>query len=273
VTEGAGEPVVAVLDEEWAAIDTLGRDLADPEWDLPSECPGWSVRDVLAHLIGTEQTLLGDGPPPPLAAVPPHVRNELGARNEAWVETRRSLPGRAVLEEFRDVTARRLADLRSWPVTRFDQIVPSPVGEVPYREFMRVRVMDNWVHEQDIRVATARPGHDSGPAAELSLDRLTSAIPFVVGKRAGAADGASVRFELRGPMARRVDTVVRKGRAVAVSPLDGAPTAVLDMGVEAFWRLACGRMDGEAARRAGLVVVDGDTELAFRVLDAMPIMV
>jgi uncharacterized protein (TIGR03083 family) len=273
VTTGTGEPVVAILAEEWGALEGLGRSLTDAEWDLPSECPGWTVRDVLSHLIGIERSLLGDPAPAPLDELPSHVANEIGARNEAWVASRRSLPGHAVLDEFRDVTAHRLADLRSFPAARFEEIGPSPVGQVPYREFMRVRVMDCWIHEQDMRVATGRPGHDSGPAAQLALDRLSSAMPFVVGKQAGTPEGSSVRFELRGAMPKRIDVVVRDGRATTVAALEGQPTAVLDMGMEAFWRLACGRVDGQSARLAGLVVVDGDAEVAFRVLDAMAFMI
>jgi len=273
VTTGTEEPVVAILAEEWDAIDTLARGLGDSEWEMPSECPGWTVRDLLSHLIGIERVLLGDPPPPPLDQLPPHVENEVGARNEAWVAARRARPGPEVLGEFRAVTARRVAELRSLPPARFDEIGPSPVGEVPYREFMNVRVMDSWVHEQDIRVATGRPGHDSGPAAQLSLDRLCSAMPFVVGKQAGAPEGASVRFELHGPLGRQIDVVVRDGRAKAVPSLDEQPTAVLDMAVEVFWRLACGRVDGQAARVAGLVTATGDTELAFRVLDVMAFMI
>ena len=273
VTTGAGEPIVGILAEEWEAIDALAGELDDAEWEMPSECPGGGVRDGRSHLVGFERTLLGEPAPPPLVELPSHVANEIGARNEASVASRRALPGRAVLQEFRDVTASRLADLRSWPSDRFDEIGPSPVGEVPYREFLRVRVMDCWVHEQDIRVATGRPGHASGPAAQLSLDRLCSAIPFVVGKQAGAPDGASVRFDLRGPTPRRIDVVVQGGRAVVVAALEEEPTVVLDMGLEVFWRLTCGRVEGQAARDAGLVDVRGDKRLAFQVLDAMAFMI
>ncbi len=266
------EPVIAILAEEWEAIGALGLGLAEEEWELPSECPGWTVRDVLSHLIGIERALLGDPAPPPLAELPPHVENEIGARNEAWVAQRRSRPGPDVLAEFADVTARRLAQLRSWPETRFEEIGPSPVGEVPYREFMNVRVMDSWVHEQDIRVATGRPGHESGPAAQLSLDRLCSGMPYVVGKQAGAPEGASVCFELRGSLPRRIDIVVREGRAKAVPTLD-RPATTLGMDMDVFWRLACGRVEGKAALLAGLVEVNGDAELGSLVLDAMAFMI
>jgi uncharacterized protein (TIGR03083 family) len=181
--------------------------------------------------------------------------------------------GPEVLAAFRDVTTRRLAQLRSWPTSRFDEVGPSPTGEVPYREFMRVRVMDCWVHEQDMRVATARPGHRQGPAATLAIDRLASAMPFIVGKKAGAPEGASVRFELTGSEPRRLDTLVQGGRAVVVPGSETEPTAEIRMDLEVFWRLGCGRVTGEAARGAGLIELRGDTGLAERVVDSMAFMI
>ena len=139
------EPVVGLLAEEWRAICDLGRELADHEWELPSECPGWSVRDLLSHMVGTESSLLGE-PQPPAAPEAPHVRNAIGALNEAWVAARRARPGAEVLAEFRDVTGRRLEELAAFGPERFEEVGPSPVGQVPYREFMAVRVMDCWVH-------------------------------------------------------------------------------------------------------------------------------
>jgi uncharacterized protein (TIGR03083 family) len=272
VTNGSNEPIVDVLKEEWTAIGELGDGLDSREWELPSECPGWTVRDVLSHIVGTELSLLGEPAPDPLSA-PSHVHNEVGARNEGWVASLRNHTGAEIVDVFRDVTSRRLAQLRSWPTSRFDEVGPSPVGQVPYREFMRVRVMDCWVHEQDMRVATARPGHREGPAATLAVDRLASAMPFIVGKKAGAPEGSSVRFELTGTPPRRLEVVVRGGRASLDDLFDSDPTAEIRMDLEVFWRLGCGRVTGEAARGAGLVELRGDTELAERVVDSMAFMI
>lgn len=272
----AHETVVDLLAEEWAAIAELGVGLGDQEWDLPSECPGWTVRDVLSHMVGTERSLLGDPPPPRDGPLPTYVRNPVGATNEAWVDARRRLPGPEVLGEFRNVTAARLQQLREAAAERFDEIGPSPVGEVPYRVFMQVRLMDCWVHEQDMRVATGRPGHGLGPVAELSMDRLVSAMPFVVGKQAKAPDGKTVRFDLLGPSERRFDVAVRDGRAAFVAAAEEdppGPDAVLTMDAEVFWRLACGRVTGQAAVAAELVAVGGDAGLGQRVLDAMAFMI
>jgi len=271
-----GDPVIAPLEEEWAAIGELGLLLSDQEWDMPSECPGWSVKDVVSHMVGTESSLLGEPSPAPVDPVPSHVHNSMGASNEAWVQMFRSNSGPEVLALFVEVTRRRLSELRASPVSRFEQLGPSPVGEAPYREFLQVRVMDCWVHEQDMRVATGRPGHRSGPAAELSVDRLASAMGFVVGKKARAPEAASVRFDVAGvtdEQPRRLDIEVRDGRAVAVDHLAGEPTAVVKLDLEAFWRLACGRVQGEAALSAGLVELTGDEDLAHRVVDNMGFMI
>lgn len=268
-----GDAVVAPLEEQWRAIVELGDRLSDDEWETPSECPGWSVKDVVSHMVGTERSLLGDAPPPAVDPLPPHVRNPMGASNEAWVQMLRPSSGPEVLALFEEVTSRRLSELSSWPSSRFDELGPSPVGEVPCREFMRVRVMDCWVHEQDMRFATGRTGHRSGPAAEMAMGRLVSAMGFVVGKKAGAPEAASVRFDITGELALLLDIEVRGGRAVQVEDLRGDPTALLRLDQEEFRRLACGRTTGEAASASCEVEIQGDAALARRVLDNMNFMI
>ena len=68
---------------------------------------------------------------------------------------------------------------------------------------MRIRVMDMWFHEQDIREAVGEPGHLAGPGARRrALAEVVAALGYVVGKRVGAPAGTTVRFELTGPVAR-----------------------------------------------------------------------
>jgi uncharacterized protein (TIGR03083 family) len=271
--EALGDAVVEVLAEEWGAIEALGSALGEEEWQTPTECPGWTVRDVLSHLVGTERSLLGEEQPLLRVDPPTYVRNPLGEFNEAWVEVRRAVPGEEVLEEFAEVTGRRLAQMRRWPASRFDQLGPSPVGEAPYREVMRVRVMDCWVHEQDIRVTTKRPGHRRGAPAEMALDGIASAMGYVVGKKAAAPAGAAVRFDVTGDPGRSLDIQVRDGRGVLVQDLAVEPTAVVKMDQETFWRLGCGRVPGETAVLTGLVRLEGDLSLAGRVVDSMAFMI
>ena len=54
---------------------------------------------------------------------------------------------------------------------------------------------------------------------------------------------------------------------------DGDADVVLAMDMELFWRLACGRVDPEAALSADLVRIAGDADLGRRVVGGMAFMI
>ena len=58
------EPVVDRLAQVWASLVTACEQVDADQWDRPTDCPGWTVKDQLSHLIGTERTLLADPVPP-----------------------------------------------------------------------------------------------------------------------------------------------------------------------------------------------------------------
>jgi uncharacterized protein (TIGR03083 family) len=262
------EPVVDLLAEEWAAIDALCDGLTADEWDTVSDCPGWTVRDLVSHMIGTERMLAGDSAPAAPGSVGPHVLNPIGEANEAWVDARRSVPGAEVLAEFREVTSGRLEQLRTMPAEEFDRIGFTPEGEGPYRTFMDIRLFDCWVHEQDIRRALGRPGHLDGPIAERSIGKIAAAAGYVVGKKAAAPDGSTVVFEVRGPTALTVPVVV-EGRARVLDEAPHDPTVTIRLDTSSYVALGCGRWDADRARADGEVEVEGDQALGSQVLDNM----
>ena len=149
------------------------------------------------------------------------------------------------------------------PADEWNAVGFTPAGEDAYGRFMQIRVFDCWMHEQDIRSALDLPGHDAGVAVEVSLDEMTTAMGFVVGKRAGAPSGSSVRFDLTGPSGRTIDVAVGE-RASVVPQLDGSPTVTLTMPVVSFSRIAGGRLDADQHRSTA--VVAGDRELGAAVL-------
>ena len=262
------EHAIAVLDEQYDAVVALVEGLAPDEWDLPTACPGWSVKDNVAHVIGIESMLLGR--PAPEVSLPdelPHVRNDLGRVNEQWIEAYRGRPPGDVLVDLRDVIDERRSALAGMDQAAFDAESSTPAGPDSYGRFMRIRVMDMWMHEQDVRAAVGRPGHEQGLAPQAALDEMTGALGFVVGKRAGAPAGSRVRFDLTGPMSRRIDVVVDE-RARVVDAMEGDPTVTLTMPGLLFTRLCGGRgVDAAAVRTTG------DAELGEAIITQMGFMI
>jgi uncharacterized protein (TIGR03083 family) len=267
------EPLIDRLHEVWSDVANLCDDLTSTQWDASTDCPGWTVRDNVAHMIGTERMLMGEQPGARAEAadspVPAHVRNDIGKANEQWIGTYRGWDGPKLLDEFRAVTARRLDQLRALTAEEWEREGFTPEGPGPYRQFMAIRVFDCWYHDQDIREALDRPGLMEGPSADLSLRRIVErGMPYVVGKKAAAPQGARVRFDISEP-AVTADVVV-DGRAAAV-PLEPGetPTTSLLLDARTFARLAGGRWTGMHARSHGSVRVEGDQELGNRIVDNM----
>ena len=267
------EVVIGQLAEVWSSAVAACRGLTPEQWALPTDCPGWSVRDQVSHLLAIERSLLGDPAPPPLDDVPEYVKNPIGEMNEPWIEQRRGTPGEEVLAEFEETAARRLEALRAFPPERFDEIGWSPIGDVPYRTFMTVRVFDSWAHEQDIRFALDRPGGRNGAGEAITLDRCFLTVGFTVGKKVAPPEGTTVVFAVTGPLGRSEAVRVEDGRAVRLDGAPGSPTVTLTMDQAAFWRLGLGRCLGSEVLAAGAVAVDGDAELGLRVVEAMAFMI
>ncbi len=257
-----------LLETEWTVIGELVDDLDEQQWKLPTDLPGWTVQDNLSHIVGTELMLLGEPAPEVDVRHLPHVRNPFAAAMEPWIEARRGLPGEEVLQEYHRVIERRLEQLEALTTAAFEKVGWSPVGEVPYRDFMVVRVFDCWMHEQDMRRALGRPGHLSGPVVDTALTRFEAALGFVVGKKAGALDGSSVVFVLEGEPVRRYAVVV-EGRAKLVAEPPVEPTVRLTMPLETFVALGGGRRDAVYATVDGGARIEGDDVLGRAVLASL----
>ena len=139
---------------------------------------------------------------------------------------------------------------------------------------MEVRVFDSWVHEQDARRALDRPGGSGNRASALSLDRVQGAMPFVVGKQAGCAEGTAVRFDVAGPGERR------RARSPSPSRVGGpgrwatrwTRRSTLSLSSIDFVRLGCGRATAEQVEAAGGIGLEGDAAVGRTVLGAMNFM-
>ncbi|WP_431972241.1 maleylpyruvate isomerase family mycothiol-dependent enzyme [Nocardia sp. bgisy134] len=262
--------LTALLAEQWDAIAALVADLDENRWRTPSRLPGWTVFDVVAHVVGTESWLLGEKPPPhdPMREKTdvrslPHVRNELAVLNEIWVDRLRPLPGARLLELFRDVTDRRLAALRETDDAAWTTPTVSPIGQVPYGRFMRVRLFDCWMHELDIADALGVRVDEGGRRAELAFAEFSGSLPRVVVKLGKAPTGSRIAFVLTGALEQTLRIAVDE-RASFVDAFDGSADVEITMDSGLFVRLGGGRR--QAADHLGDIAVTGDEELGGRLV-------
>ena len=262
---------IAALGQCFASITALCETLTESEWKTATDCPGWSVQDNLSHLVGIERMLEGLPPTTHKAAPAAHVKNPIGESNENEIDSRRHLSGAQVLSEWKDISTQRMATLRTAGVDYFDASAMTPTGPGTVGDFLSIRVLDSWVHEQDMRRAVVRPGNLGGPAAEHTVDRLVRTVPIVVGKRAGTPDGASVVIDVTGDVMRHVVCTVTGGRAAVAADEPASPLAHITMDVETFVVLATGR--ATAAAMEAHVTYAGDVEHGRKLTGALNMMI
>ena len=269
----AYEWIIDALDQTWTSIDALLRPQPPEAYDAATPCPGWSVRDVLSHLLGFEEMVRGAPVPEFVGPWPAHVRNPLGELNEAYVAAHRHETGLEVLNQFREAAARSLEALRRLDDAAWDKVGWSPEGERPYHRFQETRVLDSWIHLQDIRDALLQPEDDHGAGEEIVINRFEGVLPYVIGKKVDAPEGTLVQLNLVGRLARTIRIGIVDGRAVAVEHAAKVPDLELTTPVALFWRRGAGRITAQAFLSASATDVRGSREMAQSFAEALAIMV
>lgn len=255
------DEIVRLLGEQFDMIASLCDGFEESDWARPTCLPGWSVKDNVSHIVGTESMLAGQPNPEVDIAGFEHVRNPIGQANELWVQSMRQLPGIEVLERFREVTSQRMDALRAMTQSDFDEPSWTPAGpDETYGRFMRIRHYDCFMHTLDITEALGLdnivpPDHVSASVAEP-----VAGLGYIVAKKAALPKGATVSIELTGPSAATY-LVDNSDRAKVVDAIDGQPTVSIRLDSVLFLRLTGGR---ESANPYLGVEIElgGDVELA-----------
>lgn len=284
------------LDSFISTCDGLRAD----DWGLDTACPGWRIRDHLAHIVHLEDHLSRQGAEEPAdegghdsdetAGIAPgrpaHVRHEFGAWLEQGV---RRLADRDPVELVAEL--RGLADLRTAQVYGPDVDLETPLPGIrgavtPLGRLLQLRMLDIWVHEQDIREAVGRPGALDAPGAsqftEYVLDHLPELAaehldPTLTGE-AGAP--VTVILESTGPVTGRagvrLGTDADGGRTVHTLFTGHSESEESDEGTTTMIALSTHELARRAAGRRSTddtaYQVTGDEELARVLLDALVVV-
>jgi uncharacterized protein (TIGR03083 family) len=288
---------VSIFPEERAALLDILTSIHDDAWSRDTSCPGWSLKDIVAHLLsddlgrlsrGRDQHLAGlfvssgAGAPPGAVAAssPDRFEAELLAfinhQNELWVEATRRLSPRVLLELLRwsgEETQRYWESLEpeatGMPVS-WAGPEPAPVWFDVAREYT-----ERWLHQAQIREAAGAPPLYEPRLFVPVLDTFVRAVPHTY-RHTDAPDATHLSVVIVAPQPaddpwRLQYSLVRGGGAWRlVQPLDSDPHAAVTLDGDTAWRLFTkGIPKADATTRSNIA---GDAVLAERFFDTVSII-
>jgi uncharacterized protein (TIGR03083 family) len=245
-------------------VDLL-RTLDADDWAKPTDLPGWNVRYVAAHLAHLESELAGN--PQKQVDVPdaPHIKNPMSVFTESGPLARADWTTDEIVNELESSAAKRDDQLRA--MMPLDPTAPgdgfAALAGWDWATLLSNRVIDQWMHQQDIRRAVDQPGGLAGPGGAHALAVFSRALPYVVGKRIAPPPGTTVVLDVTGEHPTTLGaTVGEDGRAARLDPVPAEPTVRIGMDFETFIVLSGGRRGPDQVTAE----VSGDTDLADAVL-------
>lgn len=197
----ATSDAVSVAEAEYAALLTMLRGLPDTQWTRPTDCAGWTVRDIVAHVAGAADEAVH------LAVQGRHMlQAKTRDRKMALVD---SLSKQQIADRAQSTNSEILDELAglatSAPKAR--SRVPGPVRRMALPDPARqpgdtmgylldvIYPRDVWMHRIDISRATGCEMSESGVedvvVAQVvrDLQRAWSGVPFTLtltGRGAGS---------------------------------------------------------------------------------------
>ncbi len=217
-----GDPSVPLFRQRRRLISTLA-DLGAEQWAGETRCEGWSVQDVAAHLVSTNQFWAFsirsalDGEPTQLLATFDPVA--IPAELVAAVRSQSPTEVLGHLDESNDDLAEAVSDLDR---AGWSTIGEAPPGHVPLRAVALHALWDSWVHERDIVLPL-------GLAPVEEPDEITGCLVYCAALNpAFAVAGGSTRAGAIAVDATDPDVsfVVEVGETVRVRSGDGPADAL-----------------------------------------------
>jgi uncharacterized protein (TIGR03083 family) len=256
----------------------LFAQLTEEDWQRPTVCTGWSVRDIGLHLLGDDLGYLArkrDG-----FSNPFFVGRDMGnweslvqninEANELWVRAMQRVSP-ALLSALLELTGKQFYEY----ISSLDMMaMGGPVSwagpqNAPVWLDIAREYTERWLHQQQIRDAVNRPGLKERRFFHPVLDTFMWALPHTY-RDVAVTQKTVVKLVVTGE-AGDVWYVVGEAhgwslyKAVALQP-----ASIVTMDQETCWRLFTKGIDKERARAN--VRIEGDVALGEKVLETVAII-
>jgi uncharacterized protein (TIGR03083 family) len=253
---------------ERAAILEMAATLSDDEWNAQSDCAGWAVRDVIAHMGSVLHGVVDPSAMPDLSG-----GTEISM--EAPVAQRRSLPIAQVLTEYETYSGQAVdafAMLQD-PSMAANELPMGELGTHPMSMLASTFLFDAYCHlRNDILqpngpIDRAEPPRDE-QRLRPTVEWMLAGLPWMCSDALAFMD-RPVSLTLDGP----------GGGTWTIQPADGNERPQVTEGIDEGAAATVASTDHDfvvwgTQRRpwASLTTVTGDDDYAARVLDAIKII-
>src|SRR6266550_97497 len=263
-----------MLDRTWllatsrAEREALGRTIqySPPEiWDEESVSVGWRNRDIIAHLAASDvaaAAVIGGEAP---AEIEEYAKTLTGGDrftvddyNQWTVDRRAGESFRAIVLEWGRAADLLLARAGRIPPDEWrERSVPWVTGEIRVGYLLQSRVMEWWLHGEDIGTAAELPPRIEHPPLHCVNDLAIRTIPHALQLADLSYPGTSVKIELQGAGGG----TWHQGLATREFPEpDKEPNAVIEGRAYSFALVAGRRIPAEYYLAEGVLLVGGDVE-------------
>lgn len=218
-------PVVA----QRRRLESLLGGLTEEQWRHPTRCAGWTVQDVITHLVSTN-TFWGFSIQQGLAGSPTKLLATFDpvASPAQTVEDVHGTPTSDTLQQFIETNAALTETIAGLVDADWDRTAEAPPGHLPVRLVADHALWDAWVHERDIVLPLGLDPHDD-PAEVLTSLRYGAALGRAIALCIGTGEAGRVAIEVTGiPDRFVVDAGPDQVRVHTGPAPDGAPSVRAD---------------------------------------------
>lgn len=236
----------ALIAVERAALLDVLRSMSLDDWDKPSPCPGWSVHDLVMHLVGADVGVIArnrdnhyrtSGPDPTSEIAFEHFLNDL---NHQWVVAmRRTSPQQAIamlrsngeelVELYRNADPSIYDSHVAWASNR-----PLPRWFDQAREFT-----ERWVHHQQILDAIEASSWIDAEMTGVVLDTFQWAYLYRLGHLTRPA-GVTAGIDITGEVERNWRWT---SSGIGWAPSEEQAQTLVTMPTRTAWRLLTNGLD------------------------------
>lgn len=252
-----------------AQLIALLNGLAPEDWDAPTACTPWTVKDVAAHLLGGSLGRLWPRRERADAQREPgydDLVQMINVSNDEWVRAARRISP-TMLTELLTLTDLRLAA----HFAALDHAAPAGIsvawaGDERSPNWFDIarEYSEKWLHQQHIREATGRALLSERVLCAPVFDTLLRGLPHAL-RGVAAADGTTATVHIDGAS---WTAMRRDGTWRLYSGHAPGATATVTLPPDAAWRLFSRGLSPERADAR----IDGDRELGEACLRLVAIM-